>query len=124
MLEVTKKQTTEESVDICVRVPAKDAANILEASKAFWRLAGLDVRELNEEGDELFSIEEVLGESSAGRLLRGARYKEELTQQQLADKIGIARRHISEMENDKRPIGKAMAKRLGEALNVGYKVFL
>jgi len=28
------------------------------------------------------------------------------------------------MENNKRPIGKAMAKRLGEALGVGYKVFL
>jgi len=28
------------------------------------------------------------------------------------------------MENGKRPIGKAMAKRLGEALGVGYKVFL
>ncbi|TIH11393.1 XRE family transcriptional regulator [Marinifilum sp. JC120] len=109
---------------MCLRVPVKDAAKILEESLAFWRLAGLEVRELNEDGDELFSVEEVFGESSTGRLLRGARYKEDLTQQQLADKIGIARRHISEMENDKRPIGKAMAKRLGEALNVGYKVFL
>jgi plasmid maintenance system antidote protein VapI len=38
--------------------------------------------------------------------------------------IGIPQRHISEMENGKRPIGKEMAKRLGKALNIGYKVFL
>ena len=124
MLEVTKKQTTEESVDICLRVPAKDAAQILEASLAFWRLAGHDVREMNDEGDELYSVDEVLGESTPGRLLRGARYREDLTQKQLADKVGIARRHISEMENNKRTIGKVMAKRLGEVLNVGYKMFL
>ncbi|WP_432737296.1 helix-turn-helix transcriptional regulator [Maridesulfovibrio sp. FT414] len=124
MLEVTRKQTTEGSVDICLRVPAEEAARFLEASVAFWRLAGHDVREVNEDGEQLFSVEEVLGESTPGRLLRGARFREELTQQELADRLGIARRHISEMENNKRPIGKAMAKRLGDVLNVGYKIFL
>jgi len=28
------------------------------------------------------------------------------------------------MENGKRPIGKEMAKKLGKALNISYKVFL
>jgi hypothetical protein len=37
---------------------------------------------------------------------------------------GLHVRHISEMENAKRPIGKKNAKILGEALHVGYKVFL
>jgi transcriptional regulator with XRE-family HTH domain len=59
-----------------------------------------------------------------GTILRGARYKEDLTQAQLAERLGIPQRHISEMENGKRPIGKEMAKRLGAALNIGYKVFL
>jgi len=63
-------------------------------------------------------------EDLPGVCLRGSRYKEELTQKQLADMIGIPQRHISEMENGKRPIGKEMAKRLGRALNIGYKVFL
>ena len=56
--------------------------------------------------------------------LRGSRHKEGLTQKQLSDITGIPQRHISEMENGKRPIGKEMAKRLGKALNIGYKVFL
>jgi DNA-binding XRE family transcriptional regulator len=56
--------------------------------------------------------------------LRGSRHKEGLTQRQLSDITGIPQRHISEMENGKRSIGKEMAKRLGKALNIGYKVFL
>jgi DNA-binding XRE family transcriptional regulator len=63
-------------------------------------------------------------EDLPGVCLRGSRYKEGLTQKQLAEIIGIPQRHISMMENGKRPIGKEMAKRLGKALNIGYKVFL
>jgi len=63
-------------------------------------------------------------EDLPGVCLRGGRYREDLTQKQLADMIGVPQRHISEMENGKRPIGKEMAKRLGKALNISYKVFL
>jgi len=59
-----------------------------------------------------------------GKALAGGRYREGLTQTQLAEKVGIPQRHISEMENGKRSIGKEMAKRLGKALNISYKVFL
>ena len=63
-------------------------------------------------------------EALPGVCLRGGRYREGITQKQLADMIGLPQRHISEMENGKRPIGKEMAKRLGKALNISYKVFL
>ena len=59
-----------------------------------------------------------------GKALAGARYREGLTQMKLAELTGIPQRHISEMENCKRPIGKEMAKRLGKSLNISYKVFL
>jgi DNA-binding XRE family transcriptional regulator len=59
-----------------------------------------------------------------GKALIGARSREGLTQTQLAELTGIPQRHISEMENGKRPIGKEMAKRLEKALNIGYKTFL
>jgi DNA-binding XRE family transcriptional regulator len=59
-----------------------------------------------------------------GKALAGARYKEGLTQVQLSKLTGIPQRHISEMENGKRTIGKEIAKRLGKALNIGYKTFL
>jgi plasmid maintenance system antidote protein VapI len=57
-------------------------------------------------------------------VLRGARGKEEITQARLAEITGIPQRHISEMENGKRTIGKAAAKKLAKVLNTDYRVFL
>jgi DNA-binding XRE family transcriptional regulator len=59
-----------------------------------------------------------------GVYLKGIRYREELTQVELAELTGIPRRHISEMESGKRSIGKASAHKLAEALHAEYRVFL
>ena len=59
-----------------------------------------------------------------GRMLRAARSKEGVTQNQLALMTGIPQRHISEMEHGKRSIGKDRARKLAEALKVDYHVFL
>ncbi len=56
--------------------------------------------------------------------LRGARYRHDLTQKKLAEKLGIRQHHLSEMENAKRPIGKEMAKKLSAVLEVDYRLFL
>lgn len=50
--------------------------------------------------------------------LSGARHREGLTQVELAERAGIPRRHISEMENNKRPIGKMNARKLADVLNI------
>jgi len=63
-------------------------------------------------------------DNEPGQMLSAARHKKELTQVQLSNLTGIPRRHISEMENNKRPIGKMNAKKFEKALNIGYKVFL
>ena len=57
-------------------------------------------------------------EKRPGLLLSGARFREGLTQAKLAERTGIPRRHISEMENGRRPIGKSNAKKLAGALNI------
>ena len=59
-----------------------------------------------------------------GAVLAGARGKEGITQRELASRLSLPQRHISEMERGKRPIGKEMAKKLGRALHVNYRVFL
>jgi hypothetical protein len=59
-----------------------------------------------------------------GACLAGARYREGFSQRKLDDLTGIPQRHISEMENGKRPIGKERAKVLAKALNTDYRVFL
>jgi transcriptional regulator with XRE-family HTH domain len=70
------------------------------------------------------SLEEVFPDLHAGSAIRGLRYRENLTQRRLAEKIGVGRRCISEMENGKRPVERDMAKRLAHALNTAENVFL
>jgi len=62
--------------------------------------------------------------SEVGAILRGSRYKMELTQKEVADALGVSQHHISEMENGKRTIGKEMAKRLAEFFQTDYRRFL
>lgn len=76
---------------------------------------------------DVYTVDEVFPYTTEEKprvFLRGARHREDLTQVQLAEKTGIPARHISEMENGKRPIGKKTAKMLGEALNVDPRRFL
>lgn len=63
-------------------------------------------------------------EQLPGVSLKGARIKEGITQKQLAEMTGVKQHHISEMENHKRSIGKKVAKKFAEALNVSYKILL
>lgn len=53
-----------------------------------------------------------------GALLAGARYRDGMTQAALAQATGIPRRHISEMENGRRPIGNKNARLLADSLHI------
>ena len=84
---------------------------------------------LSDPDEETISADEVFRELDAkytrpGVCLRGSRAKEEMSQAELARRLGISQSDLSKMELGKRPIGKKMAIRLGKILNVGYKVFL
>lgn len=68
--------------------------------------------------------EEIEKYTEAGLALRGSRLKEGLTQKELGIVLGIGQNNISEMENGKRPIGKAMAKRLAGYFKTDYRIFL
>ena len=59
-----------------------------------------------------------------GSYLAGFRHREGMTQMELAKHSGIPRRHISEMENGKRPIGKANARKIAEVLNIDPRLLL
>jgi len=59
-----------------------------------------------------------------GRRLWVYRDNAALTLDELAVKAGIAKSHLSEMENDKRGIGVRTAKKLGAALKCDYRRFL
>jgi DNA-binding XRE family transcriptional regulator len=87
----------------------------------------VEFSDFDEEGS--VPAEVVLDKISKGRpisavCLRGCRYREDMTQKELAEKLGITQGNLSAMENGKRPIGKEMAKRLAKILNTNYKHFL
>jgi ribosome-binding protein aMBF1 (putative translation factor) len=62
--------------------------------------------------------------TEVGMMVRAGRFKANLTQKQLADKLEILPHHVSEMEHGKRPVSKKMAQKLGKIFNLDYRVFL
>jgi DNA-binding transcriptional regulator YiaG len=116
MLEPTKKHPTE-TVVIQFIGPAKKRRQAIQALKDIGFV-------VNEEARPWREAAGISDGELPGVCLAGARRREGLTQRQLAEKTGIPQRHISEMENGKRTIGKDRAKVLAEALNEDYRIFL
>lgn len=109
---------------ITLTVPAKNTVTIAEVIRSVLTLAGHKVKRINSEGGEWVSAEEVFPDGSPAMALRGLRGREEITQAELAARLGVSQNVISEMESGKRPISQKMARRLGEEFDLPYKVFL
>ncbi len=119
MLERTKKRHTEEMVTIRLRVRRSNAERIKRFAES------IEADNLSESRPWREVLSELRPDDSfPAAILRGSRVKEELTQVQLSAMTGIPRRHISEMEHGKRPIGKESARKLAKALRCDYRVLL
>jgi DNA-binding XRE family transcriptional regulator len=59
-----------------------------------------------------------------GYYLRLYRKRADLTQAALAKKVDVLQHDLSEMEHNKRPIGKATAKKLAQVLDCDYRKFM
>ena len=99
---------------------------VLPEDKANGLMSVIDEFEVpvtgREEIERLFA-ELNKGGTEAGAMLRAARLREDLTQKELAEKLGMPQGHISAMEHGKKTIGKKMGQRLANVLNVSAKVF-
>ncbi len=60
----------------------------------------------------------------AGLALRGARYREGISQKALAKKTGISQENISKMENGQRTIGEKVARKLAKALHIDVELLM
>lgn len=124
MLEHGKTLHTKEMPTIRIEIPAAASAAVQKAFKALG-VAWMPVDPSTVRDNVSWREAESLSDDQVpGKVLSGLRYREGLTQKQLEEMTGIPQRHISEMENNKRPIGKNTAKILAKALDVTYKVFL
>ncbi len=116
MRALTKKHLVN-AVELCFTGPAEKKAEALSIMETlgFVDTSSIPWREAFPEVDDA---------ALPGISLRAARRREGISQERLSEISEIPQRHISEMENGKRPIGKETAKRLAKALNTSYKVFL
>jgi DNA-binding XRE family transcriptional regulator len=129
MSELMKARTTDGFVDFSLRVPEADAERVQEALRAILALlpdaSGVGAFPDDAfEDDRLYSPEEVFGPSSPGTAVRGYRLREGLTQAALAKGLGVTRSVVSDMENGRRPVSGAMARKLGAFFKTEYKMFL
>lgn len=120
MQELTKKPPTESGlVPLCFMV---HPANVKRITRY--------VQSIEPEGNdgsmtaEEFFDKHFAGQPKASVALAGYRYREGMTQVQLAEATGIPQRHISEMENGKRVIGVVSAKKLAAALHCDHRRLL
>lgn len=60
----------------------------------------------------------------AGLVLRGIRYRENISQRELAKRSGVNQNEISKIENGKRAVGEKVAKKLAEALHINYQLLM
>jgi len=111
-----------ELTEISLLVPNSIAEKMKNALENI--LALTDLRHVNDQGEELYTIEEVFPDAHPGTALRGLRVREGITQKQLAERIQIKQNRVSELENGVRPISIDMAKKIGNAFGISYKVFL
>ena len=123
MQVLTKKRPTEEIVEIRFR------GTVSSINKLRRTATALHVVDLSRQlpDKDFYTPEELSPElitNRAGVCIRGGRGKEGLTQKQLADRIGVAQHHISEMENGKRIIGVVSAKKLATALHCDHRRLL
>ena len=78
---------------------------------------------------EIETIDDVFGDliknyGEPAVLLRGLRHKEGLSQIVFSKKLGITQSNLSAMENERRVIGKEIAKRIEKQFGVDYRLFL
>jgi DNA-binding XRE family transcriptional regulator len=92
-----------------------------------FRLAGHDLIDRDNEDiddDRLYTIEEAFPDFCPATILNGFRLTFELTQAELAEKLGIRQSHVSEMEAGKRPISRKMAGKIGKIFDMPAKTFI
>ena len=111
-------------INLNLSVPTMKGDLVLDALRSVLTLCGVKVRRVNEEGEEVFSAREIFPDGSPAMALRGLRVKEDITQVELAKKLGISQNMVSSMESGKRSITAKMARRIEKEFGVTYKAFL
>lgn len=116
----------EEAFEVVLKMPGKKARLAYIPTRFFGQFEAF-LKEY--EKDESIDWKEVAKESiakhkQAGMVLRGARFREGLSQKELAKRSGVSQDNISRIENGKRIVGEKVAKKLAKPLKINYLLLL
>jgi DNA-binding XRE family transcriptional regulator len=92
-------------------------------------LRGLQEKVVGSDGQESVPASEVFPDlkdpaKRVGIIFRGIRSKHDLTQAEVAERLGIDQSDVSKIEKGKRSIGKALAKKVEKEFGIDYRRFL
>ena len=120
MLALTRESTTTGLARISVEVPSSIAEKVENAIRGILALADLS----DNDDEKVYTSEEVFPENTPGDRLQGLRVMLGLTQEQMAQKLGVRQTYISALENANRPISIRMAKKIAKTFDTDYRIFL
>lgn len=116
--------------EVIIRMPGKKEIHSYIPQIAFKKLEGF-LSQYSEKEPSKDSVDwrEVAKDSfekygEAGTYIRGARYREGLSQKKLAELSGVTQENISRIENGKRSVGEQVAKKLAKPLKIDYRMLL
>lgn len=113
----TQQTTKNQKIGAHVLIP-------LSARESFERFISSIGGTIEQETDEEAPVPIDVDSIKPCDCLRGLRYRESLTQKEMSAKIGVTQGNLSAMERGKRPIGKALAKKIADIFGGSYKSFL
>ncbi|MBA4696717.1 MAG: helix-turn-helix transcriptional regulator [Legionella sp.] len=78
----------------------------------------------NQNVDALEATQTLWEEMTFGGLIKSLRVCDEITQSDLAKKIGVSKQFLSDVEHDRKDIGISFAKKIADALGYPIESFL
>jgi len=109
-------------IDVNVEGPGAEAVAALIRASLPHAIIAEDGEYEDWEGSDL--QKEIKAITTPGKLVRAYRVRAGMTLVELARAVGTKYPNLSAMENDRRAVGLAMARKLGEVLGVDYRKFL
>lgn len=78
----------------------------------------------NSKVDVFLASERIRKYKKTGLALRGAHYREGLSQKELVKQTGVSQENISKMENGQRQIDEKVAKKLAKSLHINHEILI
>lgn len=125
----TREHHTDTQKFFCVTIKLNNSKKSYNIPLSHQKELEKVLEEYSDDGDtpvawEVLAKERIEKYKKSGLVLRGMRYREGLSQKQLAEASGITQNEISNIENGKRTVGNKVAEKLAKVLNFDYRMLL